>query len=119
MKKAPAIVAVSALLVLLSFRMIALRPTAATGSERLTLLCSYLALAVLSLVTAAALWRGTSKALALFVAWSLSYLAVGGLHESLSGGTPLLEIALWWALVGTVLLAVGAHLRWVMGRASQ
>lgn len=119
MKKAPAIVVVSALLVLLSLRLLGAGPSAASGGGRLLLLCSYLALAVLSLVTAVALWRGTPKALTLFVAWSLSYLAVGGLHEFLSGGTPLVEIALWWALVGAVLLAVGAHLRWVMRRASQ
>jgi hypothetical protein len=117
MKKAPGIVIISGLLVLLALRLFGAHPSATTNPERVGLLLGCLALGVMSLITATALWHGSSKALSLFVAWSFTYLATGGAVQFVSDRAPLNEVAIWWVFIGAVLLAVGAHLRYALRQA--
>lgn len=117
MKKAPGIVVISVLLVLLALRLFASHPSAGTNTVRLALGCGYGVLGIMSLITATALWRGTSRALSLFIVWSLTYLAMGGVVQIASDRAPVSEIAIWWVVVGAVLVAVGAHLRYALRQA--
>ena len=117
MKKAPGIIVLSALLVLLGLRLFGAHPSASTNAVRLAITCGYLALGVRSLITATALWRGSARALLLFGFWAITYLAIGGLVQVVSDGAPIGEVAIWWVFVGAVLLAVGAHIRYVRRQA--
>jgi len=117
MKKAPGIMIVSVLLVLLAFLLLRHLPNAPSHEVRLALSVSYLALALLSLTTAVSLWRGAPKALVLYGIWAGAYLALGGAVEFICAGSPLVEVIMWWTLMGALLLAVGAHLRHVRRQA--
>ncbi|HJQ98962.1 MAG TPA: hypothetical protein VJ826_11665 [Candidatus Polarisedimenticolaceae bacterium] len=118
MKKSPGIVVLSVLLVLLGIQLLRHLPSRSTGSTWLVLTAAYLALAVLSMLTARSLWRGSAHALRLFGVWAVSYLAVGGLVEVVCAASPFVEVVMWWALVGAILFAVGLHLRHVLRQAA-
>jgi hypothetical protein len=114
MKKNISIVLFSGLLVALAIRAFGMEPTALDGRERILMRFAYMLLALLSLVTAVALWRGSARAMLTFACWVLVYLGVGGLRQFLIDGTGAAEVAVWWGVVATVLALVGLHLRHVL-----
>jgi hypothetical protein len=117
MTRAPGIVIICGLLVLLALRLFGSHPGAPTNLGRVVLTSGYLALGVVSLITASALWRGSPKAFLLFVVWSFTYLAIGGAVQVITDGAGLGAVAIWVGFVGAVLLAVGAHVRYVRRQA--
>ncbi len=117
MNRSPSIIVVSAFLVLLALRLLTGHPNGSTNLERLMLSGGFTILAVLSVFTAAEIWRRSRRALRLFVGWLIAYLTVGGATQVIFEGASLSEVAIWWVVVGAIGLAVAAHLRYVLRQA--
>src|SRR5262245_21994501 len=116
MKRAPGLVIISVLLVLFGLQMFRNLANAPSGT-RTALTGGYLVLALLSLAAGVSLWRGAANAVALYWVWAAAYLVMAGSFEYFCGGNPISVVVLWGALVGTVLLAAGLHVRHALRQA--
>ena len=108
MKRPAGLIAFASLFLIIGvsllMRMPALSDSWSTGAIRV-------AIGVMSLGVAYALWHQRTDAMKAYWVWVVAWLAGGGALQYLAGDSPVLHVVIWWVLVGSVLLAVGAYLR--------
>lgn len=70
-----------------------------------------LAVGIVSVGVAYALWMRRSHAMKAYWIWVSTWLVGGGIAQYVYRDVPFLHIAIWWVFVGSVLVFVGLYLR--------